>query len=271
MDWNTLVLLGIFAGVFIYIIYGIIVKTREFLVVPVKKAAIFNEIVEKDGFDRLQKESEDFIYLKDQLETQFKKLNFSRNIEIRDTIFKDDRYPFYVSDIIFDCRHLTITKDRGYMTTGNHLQLWKTRHIILYIDSPLRLDAIVDIKKRGDGLYYITFDPESEVKSDDFSKEIKEAYAIYSMPDITKKILTPEVLELLEKQNGIFPFTDNISNETPGHFNRDLIISDRGIILIGNPDGSRKDIAVMLEFGKRLMSILEILTRYDSDVYKVDD
>ena len=247
MNINSLLLMGFFVGVFVFIVYGIIVKAREFLVVPVKKTVIFNEIVEKDGFERIEKDSEELKELRIKLKEQLKNWSYPGEVEIRDAVFVEDKYPFYISDIILDCLELGPGR--------------KTRHISLHIDIPLDIGGKLDIKRQGDDVYYFPFSENMAIKSGSFSKKFSQAFYVFSFPDLPEQILTPEVLEMLEKHIGIYPFIDKLTSESVGYFNRDMIITDRGITIIGSPDGSRKDIATMLELGKRVTSMVEALTQ----------
>ena len=250
----TLLMLGIFGGTFVFIIYGIYVKTKEFLVVPIKKSAIFKKLIEKDGFEDLKKGSEGKEYLETRIKEQLEQLIYTKKLIIRNSVFKNDKYDIYISDIVLN------GSNKVYWKGAYRNPKWDTRHICIYIDTPLKINGTMDIRKRGKDIEYIPFDKKYELDTNRFPDEFNKAYVLYAIPDVIEEILTPEVIELLQKQDLRYPFPKHLANELTGHFNRDLIISNKGILIISNPDGSRADIADALEFAKTLTSILENLT-----------
>ena len=54
--------------------------------------------------------------------------------------------------------------------------------------------------------------------------------------------------------------TDSDANEYPGPMGRTVIICNEGIIILGNSDGDRYNMAEMLEFGKKLLSLIKAIT-----------
>ncbi len=60
--------------------------------------------------------------------------------------------------------------------------------------------------------------------------------------------------------------TNMDSNEYPAILSRSVVINETGIALLGNPDGTRINIAEMLDFGKKLVFLIKTIT--DSEEIK---
>ena len=399
MEPGFFLLFLIIGGVFLYIVYQLYLRISEYIFAPMRKSAAFRDLIEKDGFKKLDKDTPENNSFKIKLDTGFKKFGLESTSEvwkidetdIKELVFTQETYPYYISDIVVKWRGTHIfgstgrkhspqnsarftlhnisgdnIKDYEALTEtimdpnfpyGQHifklldnkvqdiiekhqpgdsipgsdktkiaeglneliekssfynpnvfgelmlnkefLTLYKytigkngkiekkdlrrlnrlllemifpdiikehswyskinTRHTCIFIEAELDLPGKINIRKRRAGSEYIL----NEIGTSngvDLPGEFSKNYIVLSDRETADLVLVPELVELVEKQNYKFPFSDRIKNELPGPVNRDVLISKEGIILVGNPGASRYDIAEMLEFGKKLLSMLEPLT-----------
>lgn len=238
MDWNCMLLAIIVILPLLYIIYGVFCKIRNYIVTPVIKSKVFDDLESQDGFGKVRKDSEEHTFLNKTLNTVLMQFNGNKPVSLKRAVFQKDDTEYYIADIefIWDSKH------------GQN-SLSANRYICLLIGADLDIKDTMKVSKKG-GVF-----------SDSPDRTFTERFSISSTHSKTSdELLFREVRDLFVEQDGIYPMTGGDSNEYPGPLGRSVIISNKGIALLGNPDGSRYNVAEMLEFGKKLMSLIKAIT-----------
>ena len=244
MDWTCLLMILVIVCPILYIIYGAFSKLRKLTLDPMKRNKLFEELESQDAFSKIQKDSEEHKFLKDMLGEILTPFNENKPVVLKRAVFQRDSYDYYISDIEFG-------ELRGATYGGD--PLIPNRYICLFINLPLDIpDPLKVTKKSYPSLVYTP------------GKTFEERYSTFP-PDSAsvEKLLIRDVQEVFEMEDGRYPMTDRDSNEFPGPLGRSAIFCSRGVALVGNSDAGRYNAAEMMEFGKKLMSLIKAIT--DSD------
>lgn len=241
MDWSCLLLILVIVCPLLYLVYGTFRKLKDLIVTPIQKSRVFSELESRDGFSKIRKDSEEHKLLNDILKEILTPFNENKPISLKRAVFQKDDYDYYISDIEF-------TELPGARYGGDPLM--PGRYLCLLINMPLNIVEPLRISKKiHQSLVYTpgnTFD---------------EKYSVFPVNTETAgKLLIRDIREVFETEDGKYPMTDRDSNEFPGPLGRSVIVCKRGIILVGNPNGNRYNMAEMVNFGKKLLSLIKAIT-----------
>lgn len=241
MDWNCLLLILVIVCPFLYMIYVAFTKLRKLIITPLKRSKVFDDLENRDGFTKIRKDSEEHRLLNDILKEILIPLNENKPLSLKRAVFQKDDNDYYISDVEF--QHLPGAR---YGIDP----LLPNRYICLLINTPLNIPEPLKVSKKS----YQSSTSAQEMTFD-------EKYSVFPVDSATKgNLLIRDVKEFFEMEDGKYPMTDIDSNEFPGPLGRSAIFCSKGVILAGNPDCNRFNIAEMVQFGKKLISMIRAIT-----------
>lgn len=241
VDCNTLLLAAAIIGPALFIIFSLFYKVKELIATPIVKNRVFEDLENQDGFTKVRKASKEHKFLTETFDTMFSPFIGKRQVSLKRAVFQKDDYDYYICD-------LALFKTNNSKRNDNPEQ--HTYYICLFIDVCLNIPETLVIKKKGNS-------PLNRNHGDSFD----DNYTITSASHKNAtKLLYPEVQELFEKFSGRYPMSYMDSNAYTAPIGRSAIISNKGIAVSGNPDGSRYNIAEMLDLGKKLLYLMKTIT-----------
>ena len=258
IDSTSFLAIAFFIGISILLIIKLFQEIREHFVTPIKKAGVFKELIEQDGFIKLKKNMEERNYLKETLTGILNSFDYNNPLETHEVLFLQDMFDYYFADILL-AWEIQSERTKGVLK-------WQTKHTCLFIDTSMNLPGNIRIKKRKYDIsnnYRFTKGEVEVLEAGFFPKEFSDRFSVSADPEVAKEIIIRDVQELLEKHDLKYPFTQKVDTESEHVIGRDLYITQKGILMIGNPSCNRIDIAEMMELGKKLIAILEVMSGKD--------
>ncbi len=259
MDWSCLLLILVIVCPLLYIIYGAFSKLKKLIFAPIKRSKAFSDLESRDGFSKIRKDSEEHRFLNDILNEILKLFDGNKPLSIKQGVFQKDNYDYYICDI--EVKELPGARYGGDPMMPN-------RYICLLINVPLNISEPLKVSKRSYHSLVYTPGNAFEERYSVFSRSQVSLSDSPDSPDSPEledlstagQLLIRDVQEIFEAEDGRYPMTERDSNEFPGPLGRSAIFCDNGVILIGNPDGNRYNIAEMMNMGKKLLSLVKAIT-----------